>query len=195
MDPIRSLGKILTDEDNAQRDAVHIAVMPVTLGGDTWYRPGDSVRLLKDGKTVRACDADNPQCLGVIDPFIVSDEIVGGDRVFVFLKPGSITGLRHEWSHPLVSPPLSPGHETAMKVADKLTLTPQRELIENFADNIDLPYDDLMGAAADFQRTGSYLTDGTKFEGISVPDGFWEAYEFITGTQVSNKNSFFSCSC
>jgi hypothetical protein len=58
-------------------------------------------------------------------------------------------------------------------------------------------YQDFMEAAANYLRTGDYITGGTELEAESVPDVFWDHYQAITGQQVpeSKRGSFFSCSC
>ncbi len=85
------LGQIITTEQ--QRDAVHIAVAPVEAA--TRLLPGYPVELDASGRAVMAKERG----IGVVDPFLEIGVPKGG-RFWLFLYPGSITGLRHEWSHP-----------------------------------------------------------------------------------------------
>lgn len=82
------LGHKITTEQN--RDAVHVAIAPV-LVGET-LQPGQRVNL-RAGVAL----AGEPS-IGVIDPFL-SNPAVRGDRVWLFLYPGTVQNLRHMWDH------------------------------------------------------------------------------------------------
>ncbi len=82
--------------ESAGRDAIHVAVVPIVAGGK--LLPGDAVRIEPDGRGVWAGDA-NDRGVGVADPFF-HGTIWKGDRFWLVLYPGTITGLRHVWSHP-----------------------------------------------------------------------------------------------
>lgn len=92
-DEAPQVGRLIADPA-AGRDCVHVAVAPVTAGQRLW--PGDHVGL-DAGLAV-----DDPvHCppVGVVDPFL-REEVQPGQRFWLFLYPGSITGLRHVWRHP-----------------------------------------------------------------------------------------------
>lgn len=75
-------------------------------------------------------------------------------------------------------------------------ITPSQQWVTEYADRIGVSYDDLMRHAKDHVEHGSYWVEGGRFEGESLPDGFWEHYEKITGEEVeTNRDNFFSCSC
>lgn len=98
------IGKLI--EQERHRDAIHIAVAPVEAGGD--LRPGELVGLMK-GKAFHAFPG-LVEPLGVVDPYL-KNVVLPGQRFYLFLFPGSITSLRHEWEHPAfagVLPPPSP---------------------------------------------------------------------------------------
>jgi hypothetical protein len=91
------IGKILDILDkDAQRDAIHIAVIPVEAAME--LSPGMHVGL--DG-----LDRATPlvDTIGIVDPYL-DDTVLPGERFFVFLYPGTITSLRHEWTHPAIKP-------------------------------------------------------------------------------------------
>ena len=48
-----------------------------------------------------------------------------------------------------------------------------------------------------YLKCGDYMCEGGRWEGVSLPDEFWPAYEIVTGKKVpdGNRGSFFSCSC
>jgi hypothetical protein len=88
------LGQFIDDGDR-RRDAIHIAIAPVMAA----YRltPGQHVGLVQEGnlELVGPCDCN----IGIVDPFLAA-EVEPGQRFWLFLYPGTITGLRHVWSHP-----------------------------------------------------------------------------------------------
>ena len=81
-------------EGTAFRDAIHVAVAPVealeTLA------PGWKVTL--DGGKARQAVKDEP-IVGVVDPFLTV-LVRAGDRFWLFIYPGTVTSLRHAWTHP-----------------------------------------------------------------------------------------------
>lgn len=81
--------------DIAMRDAIHIAMAPVVAAER--LQPGQHIGLLDDG---RACASDKP--IGIVDPFLV-DAVLPGHRLWLFLYPGTVTSLRHDWTHPAFS--------------------------------------------------------------------------------------------
>jgi hypothetical protein len=89
-----NLGQIITTEQS--RDAIHVAVAPVTAG--EWLAPGTHVCIAASGLAVTAPKAE---CIGVVDPFL-KQHVTVNDRFWLFLYPGSITSLRHDWTHPAI---------------------------------------------------------------------------------------------
>ena len=88
------LGQLIDDGDR-RRDAIHIAVAPVTAA--ELLRPGQHVGFVRSGdlETVGPCASP----LGIVDPFL-SGAVEPGQRFWLFLYPNTITGLRHVWTHP-----------------------------------------------------------------------------------------------
>jgi hypothetical protein len=166
-----------------------------------------SCMVLVDGQPAYACTREAVRFLGIVDPFLDaggSNEINKGDRVYIYLKPGSINSLRHEWTHPLIAEPVKMAainksdEATAEAVYQQLVNGPAKQLLQNFAADIDISYEELMDAASDYHHHGNYLSDGGKFEGVSIPIGFWDAYQAVTGETVPKEeaqDNFFSCSC
>jgi hypothetical protein len=87
------IGKIIREERH--RDAIHIAVAPVEALYE--LKPGERVGLL-DGKAISSTIVES---VGIVDPFLTHTVLPGQVfYLFLFLFPGTITSLRHEWVHP-----------------------------------------------------------------------------------------------
>ena len=81
----------------AHRDAVHIAVVPVIAGMN--LKPGERLILL--GNKAYVAMGDEP--VGIVDPFL-EDNVQEDEPFWMFMFPNTVTELRHDWSHPGVSP-------------------------------------------------------------------------------------------
>ena len=88
------LGQLIEDGDR-RRDAIHIAVAPVTAAER--LTPGQHVGLVREGNLDLVGPCAGP--IGVVDPFL-ADAVEPGQRFWLFLYPNTITGLRHVWTHP-----------------------------------------------------------------------------------------------
>ncbi len=94
MEKALQLGKLIDDGDR-RRDAIHIAVAPVMAAQR--LAPGQHVGLVEEANLERVGPCDHT--IGIVDPFL-SKEVQPGQWFWLFLYPGSITGLRHIWTHP-----------------------------------------------------------------------------------------------
>lgn len=185
------IGKLHTLEQH--RDAVHMAIAPAVAGER--LLSGQHVSIV-GGKAVKAEDS-----VGIVDPFL-RVSVKEGETFWIFLYPGTITSLRHEWTHPAFAqdtPEFTEAHkEMADRVAKRLQgKTPSQQWITEYAESIGVTYDQMMAHAKDHADHGSYWVEGGRFEGENIPDGFWDHYEKITGEEVKsgNRDNFFSCSC
>ena len=93
------LGQLIEDGDR-RRDAIHIAVAPVTAMED--LNPGQSVGFIyeEDKEHVKGASLS---AIGIVDPFLTFGPRKG-ERFWLFLYPNTITGLRHVWTHPAFTP-------------------------------------------------------------------------------------------
>lgn len=96
---IDSIGTILQGDE--QRDAIHIAVFPATTQERLW--PGVAVDLVSGTSNTARIAADD-QGIGIVDPFL-DKNVQPGQAFWVFLRPSTITGLRHDWTHPVIDRP------------------------------------------------------------------------------------------
>jgi hypothetical protein len=171
------LGKIITTRQ--ERDAIHIAVVPMTAGQK--LQPGDKVWMENGRAMLGAINS-----IGVVDPFLTVS-VQHGETFWLYLNPGSITSLRHEWTHPALD------GEPAVAEA--------KRVITQMADSMGLSYAALMDYGSHHAKgwDDGYVTqqgsedwrDG--FDSVA----FWPAYELVTGEKVPDdkKDHFFSCSC
>ena len=91
-----------------------MAVAPVVAG--TTLFPGDRVAFNSSRGVVRS---DDP--IGIVDPFLPPRiPISAGQKIWLLLFPGSVTGIRHEWNHPAF-PMATPaaGPDAALVAASK----------------------------------------------------------------------------
>jgi len=174
MDTLR-IGQII--KFPRQRDAVHMAVVPVAAGSR--LKPGDHVGMDGDKATRKA------ESIGIVDPFLRED-VSAGEQFWLFLYPGSITSLRHDWTHPAFLPENAPSIDTALS----------EKWLRKFAEEHEAEYEDLMWACANSTEDGGSYLPGIS-EGISVPDQLWDHYGVIVGKVIPERNraSYFSCSC
>lgn len=84
------------------RDAVHVAVFPAfsdtALSPGAWVRKGE-----RHGSAWKVCSAHAGDGIGVVDVFLPGP-VPPGTGFFVMLRPGTITGLKHLWTHPDFAP-------------------------------------------------------------------------------------------
>ncbi|MBA4062446.1 MAG: hypothetical protein C0501_01830 [Isosphaera sp.] len=101
------LGSLVTDGDR-RRDAVHVAVAPVTAAEA--LDPGQHVGFAPAGQAEVVGPADPGRGVGVVDPFLTAP-VRPGERFWLFLYPNTVTSLRHVWTHPAFAPRVPAGKE------------------------------------------------------------------------------------
>ena len=174
-----TLGQIL--KGNEERDAVHIAIVPVIAS--ELLPPGQHIGLIEDSDD-RVGVSRKP--IGIVDPFLKRD-VKQGQRFYMFLYPGTITSLRHSWTHPAFRNEREQIFQAGNEASNRW--------LGDYATEVDLTYGELIAAAIGYVKYGNYISDGGKWEGMYVPDEFWDHFENVTGIRNENKGSFFSCSC
>jgi hypothetical protein len=187
MDKIPQLGKLITEPQH--RDAIHIAVAPVTAGED--LKPGARVGFGGKAFTV----VTKAEIIGIVDPFLTT-KVREGDMFYMFLLPNTITSLRHEWTHPLFAEEdVLLGAEATFNALSRPIA--EEDWVTKFAEGIGSTFSEIMESAEAYLSSGDYLVRGGTFEGVSIPDEFWDKYEAIKRTRVSvqDRGTFLSCSC
>lgn len=173
-----------TPPEDAGRDAVHIAIVPVKAA--QILGPGDHVGLMPGSTDEVAYPRGDMKAIGIVDPFL-SRNIEVGDRVWLLLYPQTITGLRHVWTHPAF--PMNEPPRQASAAAQAAA----RHVIEQFG------YE----PGWDFDQTMDNLTraadSGETWFGLSVAldldDELWNAWEILSGRTACHRVTYFSCAC
>lgn len=179
------VGKLITDE-NAERDAIHVAVLPVIAGEK--LSPGDKITV--DSTSYQAFEVSSGH-IGIVDPFL-SKVVKKGERFYCFLLPNTVTGMRHMWQHPQFPENVS--------VTPKFTENAEYWLA-NFAVKYGFNYKDMLSTA---ELGNDYITahgvdlHGTHELDAGEYDEFWKNISIVTGKHYSDSHKEsvgWSCSC
>lgn len=170
------IGKIITTPQG--RDAIHVAVMPAEAADH--LEPGAFVGFNGDGKMTEL----RKPYLGVVDPFL-NENVKPGERFWLFLIPGSISTLRHVWTHR----DIPDSEASAAKDIEA------RGRLDEFAKELNVSREEMFEAIENCRHGGDPLYSHS-YEGMGVYDGFWRDYETVTGKPDPNKEGryyFFTC--
>lgn len=192
------LGRLALDSD--ARDAVHIAVIPCEAGEE--MKPGDPVCIRTDGKGYKwNLGGSSGLPVGVVDPFLgtaypsrysanLTDRVQAGARFWLLLIPGTITSLRHEWTHdrfPLTAGEVVAGVSPERKAAAE-------KILRRIADDVRMPFRDLVEQAI----AGDGISAGSEHIHDVDQGRFWSAMQDYTGRMFDEGHrdaTYFSCSC
>jgi hypothetical protein len=178
------LGKLITTKQ--YRDAIHIAVVPVVSAMHGYsLMPGEPLRLdhIDADGTVHVTSSLRGEGIGIVDPFL-NQAAHHGEQFWMWLTPGSITSLRHAWTHPALP-------DEGERLPTPLQIDAEAKLTE-VAESLDVSYVELIQMC----RNRS-LVVGHDIMTREVPDDFWDWYETVSGDRVkgSEREPYFSCSC
>lgn len=159
------------------RDAIHVAVIPVEAGERLLV--GQHVRIV-DGRAwgTPAVSAD---AVGIVDPFLRRQDVARGVSFYLLLYPGTITSLRHEWSHPM------------FKLARDMSKS--ERWLRDFARENRASYEDMIKGAA--SGDGAHFGDDDGPEEARTAT-FWSHVEVVTGRIYDDnhrQNTMFTCAC
>lgn len=175
------LGQLLGID--AKRDAIHIAIAPVISSGS--INPGEHIGFTEDGTVgIRA-----KVKIGIADPFL-KNTISNGERFYMFLYPNTVTGMRHEWSHPDFQE--NKGGDDGAKRS--LTLLAERCgcSFELLMLRLDLYAAGLCGPNDSIQQQLNLICEESFVRDI------WSNYEICRGVKVGDEikgETFFRCTC
>ncbi len=206
-DALETLGTILNSDQ--KRDAIHLAVEPVTAGEP--LRPGEHITV-KDGIAY----SESPELsLGIVDPFIHLRFIRQGERFWFVMKPRLVHSLRHVWTHPDFPDPVEvaplatvvsqPVVDTSDVSSFREQLNKSTQWLTEYAATIHREWYDeestpltlveLLEAARMWLDVNQGTTLGSN--DFQVSDEFWDHYEIYTGIKVpeDKRGGIFHCSC
>lgn len=189
LDP--QFGKLVPKDFPDERDAIHIATAAVYALEN--LNPGDHVGLISERADAMGKSEIAP--LGIVDPFLTTP-VKEGERFWVFLYPGSIRSLRHNWSHA--------AFDNRAALVNALRESPNRKRMQAFANSLQddddgnpVTVEELIKRAKLYIACGEDWCEGGRFEGDYIYRDFWTDFEVLTGISVPSdkRYNFFSCSC
>lgn len=178
---IPEIGKIILPGEKADRDAIHVAIIPAT--SDILLYPGQAVGVVDKLTPKVSVVSDSP--VGIVDPFL-KDRVFPGQWFYVFLFPQTVSNLRHDWTH--------------SAFAGNVAIDSQKWL-ENFAVDRIYAYGDETSYQRMMQDVKDYLARGTcandDWHSIELNDEFWNHCQNVLGEEISadNRTEFIPCSC
>lgn len=189
-------GRLVPDDFPDERDAIHIATAAVFATED--LNPGDHVGFVTKDNDKMGRSEIAP--LGIVDPFLPKP-VKKGERFWVFLYPGTIQSLRHNWSHP--------SFDVRQQLIRAIEETPAKKRMKAFARELsgghdydgnlydEVTFEELIDRATCYVVGGEYWSEGGRFENQGLYNEFWDDFEELTGLRVpeGDRYSFFSCSC
>lgn len=163
-------------EGEAKRDAIHVALAPVT--SDEILNPGQRVSLV-EGSSDKV-KASNANTVGIVDPFL-KGTVQPGQRFWLCLYCKTVTSLRHQWTHPAFPEEVIVGSDSSV------------QWIRRYAADLGFSYDEIMDGAREHLASGDHMSTGDN--DVGTDPEFWTHFEIVTGRKVEGRPSFFSCSC
>jgi hypothetical protein len=197
-DTIKKLGTVRAKDEG--RDAIHIAVLTLQAKAD--FHVYGKLYVDKAGSPT---PNETPSNVGIVDPFLLpGTKITKGSWFYVYLTPGSISGLVHVWTHPDFP-------DTPTEIPPDGALTPTGELrlaalqrIAAFCNNAGISLDsseliELLdtGACRHFSFEGDSIYSGDEEISEEVPVAIIRDVETVIGRSVyeSNEPLYFRCAC
>lgn len=147
----------LIDGMMPERDAIHVAMIPAMAGEN--LNPGDRVAVDKNMVATRSNEWH-----GIVDPFL--EELVWEESWFwLWMKPGTVTGIRHHWDHPAFR-----------------DSTEDIKWIERFCVYHESTYEEVMDGARKYcsREDDIVACFSTHLDYEAVPE-FWERFTRVTG--------------
>lgn len=176
------IGKLLGSD--AKRDAIHVAVAPV-IAAEFDLRAGDHVGFVDGSQEAVSLNARTK--IGIVDPFLTK-LVKQGERFYLFLYPNTVTGLRHDWTHPAFGP------ADVMAASEQWLRAYVRKVCPYDSDEADGGY----AAFMDGVRRGEIFYHGDDLHGayeLVDADELFGHLSIVLGRPVGTGSFTYSCSC
>ena len=174
-----NIGQLIEGEES--RDAIHVAIAPVTAAHTLI-----AGRHVSIDATGQASEHTGKPSIGIIDPFL-KRSVEKGEKCWLFLYPGTITSLRHDWTHPAM--PVFPAGSGARDPE-----CASKRWLEDIAERCGVSYQRMMDCVDD----DDYINMGDNEKYKNVIDGCMEEFakhcSIVLGRDVGSPYPF-SCSC
>lgn len=198
-----TFGRLILDGDRVERDAIHIAAVPV-FAAEKLY-PGQHVGADTEGKA--SVSGRVTPLIGIVDPFLSEAAVYPDQRFWLFMYPNTITSLKHNWTHPILD-----GLEKNRQVkAETDEFEESEEWLKSFCDAKGPGWAAvkrlLVAEKGEWvENTDPYysarIEDDCMFFGGTdahgeIPTEFWMHVERVLGPSAvpSRRPNWFSCSC
>lgn len=169
------LGKLIGDTE--QRDAIHMAVVPVIAHAK--LEPCQKIGFVNGDDKARRVEVVSKDPIGIVDPYLTRP-VFPGEQFWMFMFPGTVSKLRHDWTHPAFS-------ETSV------------EWLEELANEMEVGYQELIDAGHRYIDEGHYAfgSDDAKDILNNNKHEFFTHFEVITGRKLHKDidEVYFSCAC
>ena len=183
-----TIGKKL--KGGEKRDAVHFAVAPAIAGG--FLRVGDRVKFAPGSTEIIVKCEYEEKPVGIVDPFLDCYYVSENERCWLFLLPNTITGLRHEWTHPAFVPQALP--VPALIASGKAY---SERWLRGFAERYYGDYDEMVACALNGEEC--CFGRDIEYEDFYAGSEFWTHIEAVTGKHLTptqrEQNNHFRCAC
>jgi hypothetical protein len=166
---------------NAERDAVHVAVIPMQAS-----------ELLKLGQRVgvigKRLAGPVRIATGIVDPFLMTT-VQKDEWFWFFLLPGTVTGMRHHWVHP----------EFVGDNAKAEDLAYAEAWLRAQCEPLGCSFDDLVSDDSELVN-GDWVINSRNEDArdhwYEIRDEFWKQHAIYTGKETPERDrGGFSCSC
>lgn len=167
----------------SERDAIHVAVIPMVAS--EMLRPGQRVGVIADGAAGPSADV-----VGIVDPYL-TDVVPKGELFWLCLLPGTVTGMRHHWRHPIFD-------EGQPHVIAKNKMSAEAWLRKQ-CEPLGCSFDALVGDDSELvcaEWIYSPLNEDARDYWYEIKDEFWKQHEIYTGRETPEQlRGGFTCSC
>jgi hypothetical protein len=174
----------------SKRDAIHIAILPAILRHDMYGGDDVEIKIINGEICAMGTSDTNNKPQGIVDPWLFrnGNSLPAGTRAFILLDPGTITSLRHEWTHPGI-----PNAPPADKLASMLTIGRLAEKLGGFsAEDVIHQAEKAIRKGDDYVCMGNDLSNWLDNQEV---DEFWEHFTAITGQARPAGMNGFTCAC